>query len=282
MLDVITRDISTNDPASLTVDVRSASTEAALPAVIVVHGFRVHKDWGFLPLVCDTLAAAGMHVISYNSRLNGYEGDRSQRFDEDAFARNTVRQELQDLCDVIDALNAKTLLPSHCLHDGRVFMMGHSRGSGIALLATTKRTIHACALWSPVSSFDRYTDRQKSLWLERGYVRVPMSSRGPAFRMNAEYLHDLMQHHEEYSLTNAIASFAGDVAIIVGEQDMATPPDEARELHRAAPVGRCALHVVSATGHTFGMHDTASPLSAACAEATRITRELFIGAPTGS
>ena len=247
-----------------------------LPIVVFIHGFRVHKDWGFIPRVCAALARSGAHVVSYNSRYNGYSGEHSEHFSEDVFALNTIEKELEDAHAIVSAAENHTLLPSGYSSNGEIMMVGHSRGSAIALLtAAGSQSISACALWSPIARLNRYTERQKQLWRARGYVRVPESDRGPAFRMNVEFLDDLEQHRDAYSLTHAMKTFSGASAIIVGTQDLATPPAEARELFAAAPLGRCFLTEIPATGHTFGMPDYDAPLSPACMEAVRVTTDVF-------
>ncbi|MFM8569128.1 MAG: alpha/beta hydrolase family protein [Candidatus Kapaibacterium sp.] len=259
-----------------TVDVRSMGGTSPRPVVVFIHGFRVHKVWGFLPRACDALARAGAHVISYNSRYNGYLGLRSESFNEDLFALNTVSTELADADIVLDALDRDLLLPEGYARDGQIMMAGHSRGCAIALLTAARRPdVRACALWSPIARLLRYSERQKQLWRARGYVRVPESERGPAFRMNAAFLDDLEEHRKEFSLTEAMARFDGRSALIVGAQDLATPPSEARELHRAAIFSQCTYVEIPATGHTFGMPDLDAPLSASCLEALRQTALVF-------
>lgn len=273
----ITRTLPLPDSTlGLTIDIRSLGGTEPRPVVVFTHGFRVNKDWGFIPRVCAALARAGAHVISYNSRYNGYLGLRSESFSEDFFALNTVSKELEDVSVILDAIGNDLLLPDGYERDDRIMMTGHSRGCAIALLSASRRAdIDACALWSPIARLHRYTERQKQLWRARGFVRVPESDRGPAFRMNAEFLDDLERHREEFSLTAAMSRFPGRTALIVGAQDLATPPSEARELHRAAPASRSTYVEIPATGHTFGMPDTDAPLSKPCMEALRQTALVF-------
>lgn len=261
---------------SATLDVRSLDGLIPRPVVIVTHGFRVHKDWGFIPRVCAALARAGAHVVSYNSRYNGYSGEHSESFSEDVFALNTIEKELEDAHAIVSAAENHTLLPSGYSSNGEIMMVGHSRGSAIALLtAAGSQSISACALWSPIARLNRYTERQKQLWRARGYVRVPESDRGPAFRMNVEFLDDLEYHREQYSLEGAIKRFGKRTALIVGEQDLATPPTEARVLLAAANSPLVTLHEIPATGHTFSMPDNDAPLSAPCIEAIHLTCSAF-------
>ena len=47
-------------------DVRYAEGPAPRTAIIVVHGFKGYKDWGFFPHLCERLAIAGHAVVSFN------------------------------------------------------------------------------------------------------------------------------------------------------------------------------------------------------------------------
>ena len=53
------------------VDVRAGGRAAPRPAVVIVHGFKGFKDWGFFPLVAQRLAAAGHAAVSFNFTGSG-------------------------------------------------------------------------------------------------------------------------------------------------------------------------------------------------------------------
>ena len=47
-------------------DVRIPDGPPPRSAVVVVHGFKGFKDWGFFPYLCQRMAAAGHAVVSFN------------------------------------------------------------------------------------------------------------------------------------------------------------------------------------------------------------------------
>ena len=49
-------------------------------AVVVVHGFKGFKDWGFFPHLCEEIAAGGHAVVSFNFSWNGIGADDPQEF----------------------------------------------------------------------------------------------------------------------------------------------------------------------------------------------------------
>ena len=52
-------------------DVRRPARGVPRSAVIVAHGFKGFKDWGFFPYLCESLARDGHLVVSFNTSLNG-------------------------------------------------------------------------------------------------------------------------------------------------------------------------------------------------------------------
>jgi hypothetical protein len=45
------------------------------PIILIIHGFKVHKQWGFFPYICDYFAQYGAIAICCNLSLNGYGSD---------------------------------------------------------------------------------------------------------------------------------------------------------------------------------------------------------------
>src|SRR2546422_2141682 len=96
------RSLTGADGGALRGDVTSAGGER--PVVVVCHGLKGFKDWGFFPYVVERLARAGFAAVSFNFSGSGVGGD-GERFDElERVAHNTYSKELQDLHIVLDAV----------------------------------------------------------------------------------------------------------------------------------------------------------------------------------
>ena len=55
------------DGGPLRVDVRTGARPGeARPAVVICHGFKGFKDWGFFPKLSERLAVAGFTALSFN------------------------------------------------------------------------------------------------------------------------------------------------------------------------------------------------------------------------
>ena len=72
-------------------DVRIPDGPPPTSAVVVVHGFKGFKDWGFFPHLCQHLAAAGHAVVSFNFARNGISSDPMEFTELESFGTNNLR-----------------------------------------------------------------------------------------------------------------------------------------------------------------------------------------------
>ena len=135
-------------------------------AVVVAHGFKGFKDWAFFPYLAERLAAAGHAAITFNFSGSGVVGGSDDHMDLEAFARNTLSAELEELGLIVDLARQGDLLPRP---PRAVGVLGHSRGGGTAILhAGGRGGVDALVTWSAVASFDRWSEETKQEWRERG------------------------------------------------------------------------------------------------------------------
>src|SRR5512146_1110508 len=90
------------DGGPLRVDVRRAGDAAA--TVVVCHGFKGFKDWGFFPAIAERLARAGFAVVSFNFSGSGIGADEESFSEVERFGRATFSHHLEDLDIVLGAL----------------------------------------------------------------------------------------------------------------------------------------------------------------------------------
>ncbi len=229
-------------------DVRVPDGPPPRSAVVVVHGFKGFKDWGFFPWVCERLAADGHAVVSFNFSGSGV-GDDLERFtDLEGFAANTFTRELEELGRVLDEVREGGLLPRR---PDAVGLLGHSRGGGDAILAATERDdVDALATWAAVSTFDRWSEETRREWRENGRVHVLNSRTGQQMPLDVTLLRDVEEHGERLDVAAAAARVRAPWLIVHGTADETVPVEEARILAAASHGAR--LHLVEGAGHTFG------------------------------
>lgn len=230
-------------------DLRLAEGGSAHPLVVVCHGFKAFRRWGFFPWIGEALARAGAHSLVFDFSHNGVRGGGDVFNDLDGFAENTIARELSDVRRVLRWVRDAGVER----FSGDVFVLGHSRGGAIALLAaeTSLGVVRRVATMGTFSTFARFTERQRKAWRDAGYTEAINTRTGQAMRMNVGYLDDLERNAAEYSLTAAIARLSVPTLLVHGEHDLTVNIRDAYALYDAAG-GRAELVVIPKTGHTFG------------------------------
>ena len=111
------------------------------PILLIIHGFRGSKNWGFFPTIAEEFAQNGSIVLTWNMSLSGYS-DNAQYIDQpDNFARNTITQEMVDTQSIIDSILQDDRIISGDIRshwNGDIHVLGHSRGGGIGILISAE------------------------------------------------------------------------------------------------------------------------------------------------
>ncbi len=241
-------------------------------AVVVLHGFKGFKDWGFFPYACQTLAEAGHAVVSFDFSHNGI-GDQPGEFTElERFARNTLSRELDEVGRVLSAVRAGEL-PGFG-GEGRVGVLGHSRGGGQAVLATAEHDdVRALVTWAAVADFDRWSDEVKSEWRASGRIHVANARTGQQMPLDVTLLEDFESNQARLDISNAAQAILAPWLVVHGEADGTVDPDEGRRLAALAGDGRLLL--VEGAGHTFEARHPFAGSTPELDQALAATREHF-------
>lgn len=241
----------------LRADLRYEPTGSAKPAIVFLHGFKGFKDWGPFPAMLEEFARSGFVTLAFNFSHNGVGDDLLNFTELDRFARNTFTRELEETNDVVRALSELNSipLPPDELDPNAIGLMGHSRGAAIAILAGAEsRLVRAIAALSPVSDFNRYSERQKEKWRKAGYFEVLNQRTKQVMRLDVGLLEDLELNRERLDILKAaqnIARLQKPLLLIAGEQDLTTKPEEAEKIAQAADGPLTEIRLIPNTGHTF-------------------------------
>ena len=250
---------------------------SSCPILLIIHGFRGSKNWGFFPTIAEEFAQNGSIVISWNMSLNGYSKN-SQYIDQpDNFARNTITQEMVDTQSIIDSILQDDRIISGDIRshwNGDIHVLGHSRGGGIGILISAKNpSIKKLALWNTISRFGRFTERQKKLWSETGTFPIDETEDGKVIAMNYTYISDLEFHSDEYSPLRAITEVSADILIVHAEQDMTVPIREAYALQEKSHSAH--MHSIPQAGHIFGCTHPFTEMTSSLRDAIDTTTAFF-------
>jgi pimeloyl-ACP methyl ester carboxylesterase len=253
-------------------DVRGSHDSVTGSVIVVVHGFKGFKDWGFFPHACETLAEAGHTVVSFNFSHNGIGDDPLEFTELERFAGNTLSRELDELGHVIETVAAGEL--PGVGQPERVGVLGHSRGGGQAILATAEHeSVDALVTWAAVADFDRWSDEVKREWRAEGRFTIMNARTGQEMPLDVGLLEDFEANRERLDILAAARRIDRPWLIVHGRSDETVSPDDGRRLAEAARDGRLIL--VDGAGHTFEARHPFESSTPELDQALAATREHF-------
>jgi dienelactone hydrolase len=241
------------DGGPLRGEVRTAGGGVDRPAVIICHGFKGFKDWGFFPHLAVRLANAGMTVVTFNFSGSGVGPDGESFSEPERFRRATISNDLTDVRIVSDALMMGGLVAGLAVPRA-LGALGHSRGGAVALLFAARRPeCQALVTWSAIASFLRWDEATVARWRATGRMDITNVRTGDVLPLFSGYLDDLDADSEgELNLMRAAADLAIPWLVVHGDADESVSLDDAHELVNAAASDTATLAVVKDGSHTLG------------------------------
>lgn len=201
------------------------------PLVIMVHGFKGFKDWGHFPIVGDTFAKAGFAFLRFNFSHNGTTPESPSDFvDLEAFAENNLIKELDDVQSILDALQEGKLFPDASLDLSNIFIIGHSRGGGIALItAAEDDRIKGLATWAAVNHYDR-EGFPLDVWEKHGKILIPNARTGQEMPMNWQFVQVMKANMDRLNIRLQSENVNVPTLVVHGTKDPTVPFSEAKEM----------------------------------------------------
>ncbi len=230
------------------------------PTVVICHGFKGFYEWGFFPHLATLLAQRGYTAVRFNFAGSGMRPGDALVTDMEAFRSARPSADLEDLVWLLD--NVAAVDPER-IDAGRLGLLGHSRGGGLAILASAHPEVasrlRALVTWSAVATFDRLGGDEKEAWRERGVLEIVNARTGQRLELGTEILDDLEARRDDLDIPAAAARRTAPWLIVHGVDDLTVPLDEALRLREAAAEPVDALEI-EASGHTFEVgHPFAGP-----------------------
>lgn len=211
--------------------------------LVVVHGFKGFKDWGFFPWVGEHLAHHGYAVCRFNMSRSGIAEDPDNFERLDLFAGDTYSTQLSDLRLVV--AYAQLQYP-----DTDTFLLGHSRGGGIVLLgAEDVPGLAGVITWSAIARADRWDEATKRQWRSDGSLDVINARTKQVMRMSTAILDDYEQNRERLDILAAAGRLRVPLLVVHGGKDESVPVAESEEI--ASRAHDAARLVIGNAGHTY-------------------------------
>lgn len=214
--------------------------------ILFIHGFKGFKDWGAHNLMASYFAQQGYRYIKFNLSHSGVTQQQPNDVtDLEAFAENTVSKELADVQTVINYI-------SHTYTSNQLFVIGHSRGGGLAILtAANDPRISKVVTWSAIADFSSlWKPEQEEEWKKSGKIFVENARTKEKMPLNVSLLEDFKEHEDEYNLLDAAKKVAIPWLILHGDEDVNVQFNVAQQLAQAQV--NAQLQKIEGANHVYG------------------------------
>ena len=217
--------------------------------IIFCHGYKGFKDWGCWNLMADKFAQNGINFLKFNFSHNGGTMSNPIDFpDLKAFSENNYSIEVNDLVRVVNYVKSQFTYFSNA----KIHLMGHSRGGGIACIASSRGlNVESLILLASVSDYkNRFPEKSEiDQWRKNG-VRYVENKRT---KQKLPHLYQFYQNYinnESYlNIESSLKKFSGKTLICHGTMDLAVDFQNALKLLSWSNFG--SLFKLR-TNHTFG------------------------------
>lgn len=253
-------------------DLRALQGPPPSTAVVICHGFKGFRRWGFFPFIARQLALAGHAALTFDLSGNGV-GDTGEPFTAlDRFASATHSRNIDEIRMVLDAVTSGPLFPSP---PGAIGLLGHSRGGGESILAAAEHgQVDALVTWSAISRVERWSPEDVERWRQGETTTVTNSRTGEQLPISPAWWRDATANRERLDIRQAAGKVRAPWLIVHGAADETVPVDEARTLYEAAGTS-AELVLVDGAGHTFGATHPLEDPGAALLSVTNATTRWF-------
>lgn len=232
-------------------DVRVLEGHRADRAVVLIHGFKGFRRFGFFPNLARAAAARGYAAVTFDFSHNGIGEDGADTFSAmHLFTEQTHTRNLREIRRVLDVLSSGALLDRPVTKIG---LMGHSRGGGEAVLAAAEDPrVDALVTWAAIASIgERWTPEQVAAWEAGQDVEIENARTKQAMPVGPVYWKDVQENRERLDVLAAAARLTIPWLIVHGDADPSVPVDEGRRLFDAAG-DTAELLIVEGADHGFG------------------------------
>lgn len=234
-------------------DLRHAENVKNAPAIIICHGFKGFKDWGFFPSLAEDLAETGYVSLVFNFSRNGLGPDPQNFTNLDLFAKNTYSHELEDLEYVIKAVQEEKI-GKGLIDPDRIGLLGHSRGAGIILLHASKhKSIETLVTWAAISTVERFSEDQIKAWKTDGYIEIENKRTKQMMRLGRDLLEDIEKNRKKLNILKAAETIDIPAMLLHGNIDDSVTQNESMDIYNHLSSEMKEIHIIENANHTFGI-----------------------------
>ena len=217
--------------------------------VVFLHGFKGYKDWGPWNAIAAYFAGQGYAFAKFNFSFNGGTADNPVDFpDLDAFSRNNYSTELDDCRLFMEHLRKQRFWEQEL----PMFLIGHSRGGGIALLvAAEDNALNAVISWAGVTNFEERfpSTKELELWRKEGVRYIANARTGQQMPQGYQFYSDFVKNRDLLNIERAVRKLQVPLLAVHGDSDTVVDPIALERINNWLPGAETCL--VKGAGHTF-------------------------------
>ncbi len=214
--------------------------------IIFIHGFNGFKDWGCWNLVEKFFVDQHYGFLKYNVSHNGCSTESPEDFvDLEAYGHNTYMKEINDLESILSIVKGQfEVLPE-------IYLIGHSRGGGIALLQSHQDDILKICSWAGISNIERRFPKGSDLdqWQQDGVRYYHNGRTGQKMPLYFDVFEDFTANRKRLNIEYHCRTSNKPTLVVHGDQDKAVSISEGEEI---ASWLNTELKIIRNTEHTFG------------------------------
>ncbi len=217
--------------------------------VIFIHGYKGYKDWGAWNLVEKEFINNEFGFLKFNMSHNGGTVENPIDFpDLDAFGNNDYTKELYDLNRIITL--AENELKDLSINIP-IYLIGHSRGGGIAILQTAiDKRIKKLVTWAAISDIESRFPTGGDLddWRVSGVRYVHNGRTNQQMPHFYSFYENFVENKDILNIEEACKKIKIPFLPIHGDMDLAVSISEGINISRWANVH---LEIIKGAEHTF-------------------------------
>lgn len=214
--------------------------------ILFVHGYMGYKDWGAWNLVQDYFTQLGFGFCKYSITHGGTNEENPCSFvEEELFSQNCYSYELADFYSVLDWLE-KTVQPLP-----EIYLIGHSRGGGIAILGSSDNRVSKVVTWAGICSIaDRFPLGEELEEWESKTIRYQFNSRTlQNLPLHYSQYEDFLSNVESLDIEKIVRKNTKPTLHFHGDADNSVKLEEGKRLSNWS---KTELQIIFGANHTFG------------------------------
>lgn len=220
--------------------------------VILLHGLKGYKDYGFIPVMAHDLCESGCIVHRFNSSTSGMTNEIETFARPDLFELDTWNRQVEDMRCVIEAIANNKLIGNGL----PLFLIGHSRGGGTALLTAGRHhdelSLSGVITINGVNTCCSMEQSRQDEMLKNGFIVSESARTKQALRVSSGWMSEQLDDPEGHDILALAKRIKSAVCVIQGEDDQVVKSEVGIAIANACST---SCHLIPGGDHVLNMRN---------------------------